>query len=318
MNQNSFDTMLELIDELEEKRKWFEEVKEQLLHLKNNTDLGKFVNFPYRNDSNYLSGIFKDLDRIIDIKDTVLKAKNISDKDIEFEIGDLLTSTEEIRLASDGFKRYLETDGSHYYGFNESFLIFDIIGSDYVLKSTINFNGPLFYVNNSLIKMYFEKKDKTYNYPISKLEFIISGIDAQYVSYLNEAKFFEKTARERTGNNWNFGENYNDASKTMSAYYDEAFGLMVNVYISDGTVKDYKEIIFVFGEKFAVGYTKSDKKDEEDIYRYNAKISYFTKDSGKDGAHYFPKDVFNDTPKNRFISLIDKAQVLSPKSENVL
>ena len=315
----NFDSTLELIAELKEINEKIESIKEKMVYIKEDTIVGEMVNFPSKDLDNYFRSIHRQIESIIDVEDDVIRTKkaNQDSMELDFEIGEVLISTNEIRVKTSGDQRYnriLDVNGGYYSGSGEEFVIYDFIGNDYILKGLTGRSESIFLVSKHLIGVFFKKSTLPKRELIRKIEFTLNGIKREYFDHLDEVRLFEQGARERTDNSWYFGSNYEKRIISVKKSYDEIFGFSVTVYFEGSKDLDLKDIIFYFSNCFAVGFSRC--KHEKDIYKYNGKISYFTKEPGGDGKHYFPKDVFEGTLKTRIVNIIGQTKLVLQPSNN--
>ncbi|AEO93834.1 gp589 [Bacillus phage G] len=306
-NEESFDKLLSLIDEATNMLDRLKTINETLEEMQGNSEVGRRV--PFGMNYTMLFDAIDNLEDFLRIKGQVEKAKEDFSLIDTFEIGDIAKAKVDIRIGGRQEMHYsnarLDVTGYVRYSKDKTFSIIDFDGVDYVLEDFTN--NYLLFVDKGLMNTFFNKTEEKETRSFLRVDFLFTGIKKKYLKNLSSIRLFSEKARERTNNSWEFGQNYDDQTPLVKLTIDETFGNMCSVYFNEKLAQNYTDFILYFNDIFAVGFSQS--KSNKDIYKYNGKISFYTKEKGKYGVHYFPKDVLYGTTSDRILTLLEVKQL---------
>lgn len=313
------DELLEIIEESKGLLATSNDLSERLEYLRNHTSIKEIVSFNSHHNY-FFESIIDNLEHLVRLKSQVEDLKEVPDTSNEnYEVGDVLTASVDIRFSREGKKaKKLDTNGNMYDRiFSETdIVIMDFIGSTYTIFSLSHSHYGLIYATKTQLQMLFKHTNKKHDVGYHKVSFNINGIGEEYFEKLDDIYLYEKTPL------YDMNEFYMYKLQAVKSQffdftYDEAFGTMVVAYFMGDLKTNYPEISFFFASKFAVMFSQDG--EDKDMYKYNSKKSKFSKESGKDGKHYFPKDVFNTKgTKGRVLNVLEITNMFEGLKEEAI
>lgn len=314
--EETINEMRALIKEAEEIKVLVENLNRKINTLRQTTFIGEVVNFSdLRRDKDVLENSLLELDSIIKTQAQLEKLDILYKKENEqYLVGDLLIANQIIKVLNIyriSPKRVVDVNGYRRFDTGEKLVIIDIKGGEYTLKSSNN--DALLVATESQVKTFFDKSPTGPLNNVYKVEFSLNGIHPNFIGDLKEIKLYVEKARERVANSFYYAMNYKYNINLLDVSYDETFGTMGTMYIETNAdflddVNKLQDVILRFDNKFAVGFSR--KQGTVESFKYNRKISYFTKESGTYGDHFFPKDVFIGKQRERIFTILDAKQIV--------
>lgn len=315
MNSNTeFDEFLELIEISKEIYAKTKETNDKFQNLKDaNPHLNGLI--PIRMDTNrqILDSALANLVRVIDLENMIrdLNAQKKKGR-VDFEIGDVIVSKYD--FSKRGFSYYTEDNNVYAYKTGSPFIVIDKKGSNFVIVPFDDRNSTrnqILIVDREKICLTFSKSNQQeVNQNWIKVEFTLNGIKEMYIrDFLTQIRLYNEDIRGKYGKYWDFMRGQTHSTRNFLLQEDEVFGTICTAYFKDAKkYSNYRDILFEFNDKFVVDFKQS--KQQKDMYKYNSKSSAFSKDEGKYGTHYFPKDVFKGNIKERVVGLINIQQII--------
>lgn len=313
--------MRTLIKEAEEIKVLVENLNRKINTLRQTTFIGEVVKFNgVRQDKDVLENSLIELDSIIKTQAQLDKLDILYEKENEqYLVGDLLIANRIIKVLNIpriSTKRVIDINGYREFDTGAEFVIVDIKGSEYILKPSNN--HVLLIATESQVKTFFDKSPTGPLNNVYKVEFSLNGVHPKFIRDLREIKLYVEKARERVMNSFYYATNYKYNTNLLDVSYDETFGTMGTMYIETNAdflddVNKLQDVILRFDDKFAVGFSR--KQGSVESFKYNGKISYFTKEPGKYGEHFFPKDVFISKQRERIFTILDVKHIVQ-RQEN--
>jgi len=301
--------LMELIEATKELLPQVQVINSELMDLRTDTVVGDLIPFHRAKlELGVLDSALNDMQHLINVESIVKTLQN--DKDVDYKIGDTVEALMSIRTKSRKLHgKDIDVTGFGDFSAGADFQILDIDGANFTLYPYKTASEYLVYATRDQMNSFFKKSDEEVKTNWVKVEFALNAPHLNYTKDLEQIRLYETPAKERTKHTWDYAFNYSHQTQLFNVIADEAFGIMGSAYFKGIVKPNYNDIMFKFGEKFMVGFTQS--KNEEELYKYNGKISFFTKESGKNGQHYFPKDVLIDSQKGRVTSIMEIKQQIN-------
>lgn len=313
MSKIELNELKELIARCKEVLPEIKQINDGLMKIRMETRIDEYINFNSRiADIGLLNYAIKEIQDTIDLEEQITNIENV--KTNEYSIGEYIKMSQPVRTRKISIATFeISPKGTSFFDVGNTFLIIDSDGYNYKILSTKS--DIIVLINQEQLDLFFKKTDMMCDEALNKVELTFNGVyDIFMKDRLDLVRFFIDPAREKEKRNSIFGYNYTHRTSIIHLNIDEVFGTFLTIYFKGEIPKDqYKSIIVDFGDKFIVGFSQS--KHNPNLYKYDGKISHFTKEEGKHGTHYFPKDVFDTTQKDRIITLIEKINLYTPQTQ---
>lgn len=318
----ALDKLLAIIDKSQALLPQILELNQEIKDLRQYTAVGDLITFSRGNrDANVLNSTMIEFDSLFDLKPRIREIKDvINAEEVGYAVGDIVTGTNFRTLTIDNIGHKVDVSGRMFgvYGESVPFIILDINGTDYTLVEDTYSKTELLFATKEQLKIYFVKENKKEKQNWMKIEFTINGVDNNYINKLKSIKLYTDPAREKTDKNMHYAWNNRHSTRLINYIVDEDFGVMGTAYIAGTLQSNYVDILFEFGQqKFTVGFSQT--KELKEMYKYNGRISGFTKDKqSAGGTTYFPKDVFIGSTKQRIASITEITQIIEKESKETV
>lgn len=329
--ENRFKELKDYLDRLENIQSELKEIHDNINHMKNFSNLGDVIIFPSKHES--LMNSIKSIEGYLYLREQIKYIENKDKKDIKFNIGDALILDRDMMIAGKAGQH--GTYEFAQFGINlrkhsHDYAILDIVDNYFVIATSAN-NHCLIYLDENQLQTCFIKKENIQANSYFKVEFILNGLKEDFIKYIKSIRLFDYKIECNEGDIYAGNDDQPTyRSKFLSIKYDELFGITGTAYFPGdlsncigNLSKHIEDIVIDFPSRFKFGLSR---KKTEDIFKYNGKISAYTKEPnqrrskfnvGLKGDSFFPKDVYNEKAKSRTLNFLEVTQLFTEKKEKI-